>query len=172
MKRVLLSSLLVILAGCGVAPLEHSLDLGASQARLAVTSPGLIEPLKSFVALMYFNPDGAASCADLVDASLLDLDTRAPIASQVISLEGDGKSDEHAFGNVGESGPHSFLLLGSLKPKGLLKFEVEGPDGEPTSSNALVEGQGSVIAIGCEEVDVRQYQRFDVPISLFPAGLR
>lgn len=161
------------LSACAAPPpRDLALDLGVGEARLALTDPTLLEPLKSFVALMYWNPDGLNACADLVDEDLAQLDARGPLASQVVALEGENGSDEHAFGNVAESGVHSFLLLGSLKPKGLLKFEVDGESGEASSSNPLVEGRGSVIAVGCEEVDVRQYQRFDVPISLFPAGLR
>lgn len=156
--------------GCSPpSPREIAIDLGAGEARLALTDPALLEPLKSFVALMYWNPDGLNACADLVDEDLAALDARGPLASQVVALEGEAGSDAHAFGNVAEGGVHSFLLLGSLKPKGLLKFELEGG---AQRSNPLVEGEGSVIAVGCEEVDVRQYQRFDVPISLFPAGLR
>lgn len=174
MKRALLALAMGLsLFGCGApAPRTLELDLGVGTARLALTDPALVRPLKSFVALMYFNPDGLNACADLVDADLAELRDRGPLASQVVALEGEGKSGEHAFGNVGESGVHSFLLLGSLKPKGLLKFALEGENGEPQSSDPLVECAGSVIAVGCEEVDVRQYQRFDVPISLFPAGLR
>lgn len=172
-RAFVLVALLLSLTGCGApAPRTVELDLGVGQARLALTDPALLAPLKSFVALMYFNPDGLNACADLVDADLAALHERGPLATQVVALEGESGSDEHAFGNVAESGVHSFLLLGSLKPKGLLKFEVEGGNGTAASSNPLIEGSGSVIAVGCEEVDVRQYQRFDVPISLFPAGLR
>lgn len=171
-RRFVVVALFLAAPACERAPRYLDVDLGAGETRLALTDPALLDPLKSFVALMYFNPDGLNSCADLVDASLSDLDARKPLASQVVALEGENGSDEHAFGNVGESGVHSFLLLGSLKPKGLLRFEEEDANGEPTSSNPLVEAEGSVIAIGCEEVDVRQYQRFDVAISLFPAGLR
>ncbi len=164
---------LLVAGGCvQPAPRYLDVDLGPGQARLAISDPALLEPLKSFIALMYWNPDGLNACADLVDTSLQDLEARGPLASQVVSLEGDDSSDEHAFGNVGESGVHSFLLLGSLKPKGLLRFQVDDGSGATVSSNPLVEGHASVIAVGCEEVDVRQFQRFDVPISLFPAGLR
>lgn len=167
-RRLMVVVTLALLApSCTPPPRTLDVDLGVGQAKLAITDATLLEPLKSFVALMYYNPDGLNACADLVDAPLADLDARGPLASQVVALEGENGSDEHAFGNVGASGVHSFLLLGSLKPKGLLKFEVTGG-----SSNPLEEGIGSVIAVGCEEVFVRQYQRFDVAISLFPAGLR
>lgn len=173
MKRALAAlALPLALVACDApAPRPLELDLGVGTTRLALTDPALVAPLQSFIALMYFNPDGLNACADLVDASLEELKERGPLASQVVALEGEGSSDQHAFGNVGENGVHSFLLLGSRKPKGHLRFPIEGANGVETS-DPLVEGAGSVIAIGCEEVDVRQYQRFDVPISLFPAGLR
>lgn len=160
MKRLLaLTALALGLATSCEAPTLHEIDLGAGTLRLPLTDPALVGELGSVITLMYLNLGGMNPCADLVDASVDQLAERGPSARQAIDLS---SSSHHAFGNIGAGGDYSFLLLGSTKPHGAIASQ---PD-------LLAAARGSVVAMGCEEVYVRQNYRFDVPITLFPAGLR
>jgi hypothetical protein len=135
------------------------IDVGAGTLRLPLTDPALLERVPSLITLMYLNLEGINPCAELVDASVAELVARSPSARQVIDL---GATSRHAFGNIGAGGAYSFVLLGSTKP----------PEALVNQTDVLAAASGSVVAVGCEEVFVRQHHRFDVPITLFPAGLR
>lgn len=147
----------LLTTGC-LAPIElHD----GSQVQLAVTDPEIVDELESLIAVMYFDPNGANACADLVDDDLDGLVERGPRANQAVPARpGEDGGGEHAFGNVGAGGPHSFLLLGSVRPVAELGREP------------LANARGSVIAVGCEELEVLQNRRYDLPVTLFPAGLR
>lgn len=158
LRTALLGGLVAVVGGC-LSPI--TLEDG-SQVELAVTDPELAAELESLVAVMYFNPGGDNGCAALLDEDLDALHARQPRANQAFPArpeeEGGGT---HTFGNVGASGDYSFLLLGSVRPRAALSGDAP-----------LLAARGSVVAAGCEELQVLQNHRYDLPLTLFPAGLR
>lgn len=156
LPRVLLACLFACLGGC-LAPIELEDGGGVS---LAVTDPGLLEEIETLVVVLYYNQTGAYPCAELIDETPEALAARAtdaqPVAAQEVAAKGPG----HVFGNISASGDYSFLVLGST-----LSTSRFGP--EP-----LAAASGNVVAVGCEELRVLQRERYDLALTLFPAGLR
>ncbi|MFZ9886237.1 MAG: hypothetical protein ACO3JL_01940 [Myxococcota bacterium] len=163
MTRVL-SLCLGLLALVSCAEASPGVVLPVGQARLAVTSPGLLAPIASFLVVLFGNGDGEHPCEALVEEGPSALRQRGPLALQVLGVEGEALLSEHTFGQIDPDTPHSVVLLGSLHSREQLQADV--------SLDPLQAAQGSVIAIGCEEFDAAAYQRLDIPITLFPAGQR
>jgi hypothetical protein len=151
---------LALVGLCACQP-STRVELVGGTAELAATAPELIDEMQSVVAVVFYNFGGENACAELVDAPLDDIAAREPFARQAVPLE-DTVGLGHTFGNIGASGDYSFLLLGSFRETGAL---LAGAD-------PILAARGSVIAIGCEEQRVLQNYRYDLPITLFPAGVR
>lgn len=161
---VALSLSLVGLCACE-APLVET-DLG--RLELGLTNPTLLEEVNTLVALMFANEGGNASCAALVNATPNALKAREPAAVQALSKDEPacrGTGGAHTFGRVDPAGPYTFVLLGSVRPF----CEIETEDAEVSALDAV---RGTVIAVGCEELEVQWNERYDIQLALFPAGLR
>lgn len=148
-----------------VAPLFACLSpielADGSALELSVTDPALLDEIRSLVAVMYFNPNEQNPCRLLLAEDLSSLAARDPLASQAFDAHpAEDDAAGHTFGNVGASGPYTFLLLGSTRSRA----ELAAPP--------LASAMGSVIAMGCEEIEVLQGSRYDLRLTLFPVGLK
>lgn len=162
-----LGVLLTVVLGAGCAPEAPVLDLhDGSRLRLAMTDPGLASRVGTYIAAMFLVGEGEAArgCRALLDYSLEELEDhrrQQPLSAAAQAFQVNEAIDAHAFGAVHFDGLHAFLVLGSLRP-----------DIERTEPMPLREAQGTVIAMGCREIEVSPGDRFDLDVVLFPAGLR
>jgi len=161
-----LTALVLSTAAC--APAAPSVTVGDfAEVELALTDPGLLGEIETFVAVNYFVPAGSR-CADLLELDTSSLDdisrTQEPIsgAMAVPARDAEGAVGRHGFGGIYAPGEYSFMLLGSTKP-----FTSYTERGRP-----LEEAAGTVIAMGCRDVMVLNDERQDLRLNLFPAGVR
>lgn len=157
MKARWLSLLVAACCSCGAPPPGFALVDGET-ATLAATDPQLVDALQSLTFLFFNDADGDNGCAALVEQDAAGLNARNPVSHQGINVE---DRQEHAFGAIQGEGRRSFVVLGSVRALSA----AEQADPLPVLG-------GSVVAIGCRELDVVEGQRFHLPVVLFPAGLR
>jgi hypothetical protein len=174
-----------VLGACRPPAAALTIDVAETgEATLAITDEALLGEVDTLLALMYFNHEGANSCSALVDESVQALTGRGPLARQALATTGPDATLDHSFGNIGASGEHSFLLLGSFRPSRDFRGGASCSVNTDCASGSCVRSvcaraddplelaAGNVVAVGCEEFFVVQNFRAELPIRLFPTGLR
>lgn len=161
-----------VLTGCERP--EYTLDLGDAQATLALTDATLAESIQTFLVAKLVATPSVATCADLVDLRVGEIHRlvteRQPITGAVAAFRLDRRTG-YGFGKVEPPGVWSFLMLGSTKE---LYVGVDvAPEGTIDPREPILpQVEGTVNAIGCRQLDVEDDGRYDLNVTLFPAGLR
>lgn len=148
--------IVLLLAACGPPP--STVEVDGETAEIAATDPALLETIRSLSFLFFDDAEEENGCGTLVDLDAVQLDARGPVSHQGINVS---DRTEHAFGAITGPGRRAFMILGSVRPLAM----AEQADPLPLLP-------GTIVAIGCRELDVVEGTRFNVPIVLFPAGLR
>jgi hypothetical protein len=146
---VVVGGLLAGTAGC----MGGALD-GTS---LTATDQALFDEAATLV----FSFSSDAKCADLVNADPKGIGDQlqgAPL--QLVDLERE-PSDSYTFGKVPPNEDIAYLVLLSSRSKTEL--------GDHAQFSSL---KGSVFAIGCRDFNAASGTRHDLPITVFPSGLR
>lgn len=144
--------LTALAAGCQGAVLE-----GDGPLTLAAVDPELLENAR----LLAFSFSTTTACAELVDRSpggigeALD-DEDAPL--QAVKV---GDATSHVFGDVPAGVPVAFLVLASAADRDALGARIDFAD-----------LSGSVFGVACRDYRAEGGTRHDLPLTLFPVGLR
>lgn len=129
----------------------------SSPIAVGAIDPTLLQAVKTFV----FSFSTAKSCEDLVNLSPAELE-RALAAEnpplQVVVPGVDGS--EHVFGKVIPNQPTAYFALASIA--NLSRQELAG----------FAALKGTVIAFGCRDLAATPGARQDLPLTLFPVGIR
>lgn len=138
-------------------PLVGSCDAdldGESPVVLSAFDPELLVEAGTFV----FSFSKTRTCADIVDRAPDEIaELLAAEDAPVQAL--DPSVGEHVFGKVTPDVPIAYFVLASTTS------EI----GERVELAAL---KGTVLAVGCRDLSVKSGTRQDLPITLFPVGLR
>ncbi len=149
---LVVTALLPAAGGCRGAVLG-----GDGPMTLAAVDPDLLETAR----LLVFSFSATRTCSELVD--LPPNGIGEALAGENVPLQPvDNDGDvSHVFGDVPPSTPIAFLVLASSKDRGEL--------GQPF---ALADLSGSVFAMACRDYQATAGARTDLPMTLFPVGLR
>jgi hypothetical protein len=146
-----LASLVVVLGACAPGGVDAN-----SPVILGAIDPALVQKAKTLV----FSFSNTQTCADLVDLSptqigdvLREVEENAPL--QIL----DPTTEEHVFGKVTPDVPIAYFVLASVKTD----------FGQRVSFENLA---GTVFAMGCRDFTAPSGTRHDLPLTLFPIGLR
>lgn len=149
-----LSASVVVAAVAGSSCAPGAVDAD-SPVLLGAMDPELVEKAKTLV----FSFSSTQSCADLVDLSpaqigdlLVDAEENAPL--QIL----DPASEEHVFGKVQPNVPIAYFVLASVSDFG--------------QRVAFEDLSGTVFAMACRDFAAPSGTRHDLPLTLFPIGLR
>jgi hypothetical protein len=153
------SSLAFVLAllGASSACMPGWVDANSnSPVILGAVDPSLVQKAKTLV----FSFSNTQTCADLVDLSpaqigalLEGADENAPL--QIL----EPSTEEHVFGKVDPNIPIAYFVLASVKTD----------FGQRVAFEDL---SGTVFAMGCRDFAAPSGTRHDLPLTLFPVGLR
>ena len=148
---------LVVASQIACAP-QADFDVGDSRISLSAVDPTLVPSTKLFV----FSFSTTRTCADLMDLDPAAIGAeveaeRAPLQP----LEPGGDAVEHVFGNVAPNVPIAFFVLSSSTSRGDLGQRIDFAD-----------LNGSVFAMACKDFNAPSGTRSDLPMTLFPVGLR
>jgi hypothetical protein len=163
---------LLVAATVGCTPTAPTLDLDNGQLRLAMTEPDLVTAINTWVAAIYHVDDDGPGCHDLIDMVPSELERerqRQPssAAAAAFTLADDRSGID--FGRVEPAGARALVMLGSTRELG----DQTVGDGElDPSQQILPQLTGSIVAIGCRELQIESDRRFAADVVLFPAGLR
>lgn len=128
----------------------------SSPVLLGALDPDLLVNARSLV----FTFSTTQTCADLVDLSPAEMGSALEDAQENAPLQRlDASASEHVFGKVDPDVPIAYFVLASVRA------ELDPQDG----LSALT---GSVFAFGCRDFLAPSGSRHDLPITLFPIGLR
>lgn len=142
--------LAVLVGGAGCGP---RIDAN-NPVSLSAFDPELLVDTKTFV----FSFSTTKTCADLMDLAPDALDDALASEQAPLQLLAPGV-DEHVFGKVTPDVPIAYFVLASAK-------------GDLGQLVQLRDFKGTVFAMGCRDLTVRSGTRQDLPITLFPVGLR
>ena len=148
--RILLSvAVLVATASCGGGVFDAD-----SPVALGAIDPDLITNAQALI----FSFSTTKTCKDLVDLGPEEIGTLlAPEGAPLQILPPD--SVDHVFGKVPPDKPIAYFVLASSRAN--LNQRVE-----------FAQFKGSVFAVGCRDFSAPSGTRHDLPITLFPVGLR
>ncbi len=131
-------------------------DANSNVTTLAAIDPDLVLKAKTLV----FSFSNTQTCADLVDLSpaqigalLVGADENAPL--QIL----EPTTEEHVFGKVDPDIPIAYFVLSSVKT-------------DVGQRVAFEDLSGTVFAMGCRDFNAPSGTRHDLPLTLFPVGLR
>lgn len=153
MRRALLVAIAVVgLGGCRGAVVG-----GDGPLTLAAVDPALLENAR----LLVFSFSTTRACADLVDRSPSGMG--ALLEGEDVPLQAVEPEDEvnHVFGDVPPDAPVAFLVLASSAARDELDQRIE-----------LADLTGTVFGVGCRDYRAVAGSRVDLPLTLFPVGLR
>lgn len=150
MRAVVLALFTSALAcACGGAFVDGDMPVS-----LAAQDATLVQSTRTFI----FSFSQTKTCADLVDLGPNEIaDTLAPEGAPLQIL--DPALNEHVFGKVPPDVPIAYFVLASstTSPNPRVQFGDFG---------------NSVFAIGCRDFSAPSGTRHDLPLTLFPLGLR
>lgn len=128
----------------------------SSPVVLAAIDPDLVLKAKTLV----FSFSRTQTCADLVDLSPAQIGALLEEAEENAPLQILGPTtDEHVFGKVEPDVPIAYFVLSSVKTD----------FGQRVAFEDLA---GTVFAMGCRDFAAPSGTRHDLPLTLFPVGLR
>lgn len=143
---------LLSLGGCRGAVMA-----GDGPMTLAAVDPDLLESAR--VLLFFFT--ASKTCADLVElspAGMGDLLAGEDFSQQAVENDDDV---HHVFGDVPADSPVAFMVLASSASRDQLGQRIE-----------LADLSGTVFALACRDHLATGGTRVDLPLTLFPVGLR
>ncbi len=173
MKRALPSlftATLIALGGC--TPTAPTLDLEQGQLRLAMTEPDLVTAINTWIAAVYYVDEAGPGCPELIDMVPAELELereRQPSTAAAAPFTLSEDRDAVDFGRIEPAGVRALVMLGSTRVLG--DQTVAAGELDP-AAQILPQLTGSVVAIGCRELDIEPDRRFSADVVLFPAGLR
>lgn len=142
---------------------------GVGGMRLAIVDPALLLESQALV----FTFSQTRTCADLINLSPAAIGAalaqeeglavqKLPLVAGFGDVDRDGIGDDravaHTFGEVPPNVSAAFLVLAVTQ--------------EPPDDFAFADLAGTSIAIGCRDLVPRPGKRHDLPLALFPSGLR
>lgn len=150
MRALIISASLALLAGCsGVIE-------GSSPVLLAALDPDLLREADTLL----FSFSKTQTCSDLVDRSPAEISALLEDAEENAPLQPiEPTAPEHVFGRVEPNVPTAYFVLASAKTD-------LGP------RLAFADFTNTVFAFGCRDFAAPSGTRHDLPITLFPIGLR
>lgn len=147
-----LLALMSVLGGCRGAVLG-----GDGPMTLAAIDPELLETAR----LLVFSFSTTTGCADLVDMAPSEIgEALAGEEAPLQPVENAGEVS-HVFGDVPPGQPVAFLVLASAAERDDLGQRIDFAD-----------LSGTVIAMACRDYQAEGGTRYDLPMTLFPVGLR
>ncbi len=123
---------------------------------LAAVEPALLESAR----LLMFSFTTASACGDLVDLSPAAIGEALPEDAPRQAVDHDGDVS-HVFGDVPADTPVAFLVLASAASREELDERIDFAD-----------LGGTVFALACRDYRATGGTRVDLPLTLFPVGLR
>ncbi|HEY4221708.1 MAG TPA: hypothetical protein VGO62_10200 [Myxococcota bacterium] len=154
MRALAAASVLAIALALSASCAGAVLDSGDGSSSLAATDPALIENARSLI----FSFSTKKTCADLVDLGPAEI--AAALASEAAPSQIIAPTEEfHVFGKVPPNTPIAYFVLASSSPK-------------PAAPVGLETFRGSVFAMGCRDFNAPSGTRHDLPLTMFPVGLR
>lgn len=150
LRSLAASSLLALAASCAGA-----VD-ASSPVVLAALDPTLLSGARTLV----FSFSKTQTCADIVDLSPAEIGDVLEAAPENAPLQLlDPSTVEHVFGKVDPGVPIAYFVFASTKTD----FDQRVAFGDLA---------GTVFAMGCRDFTAPSGTRFDLPLTLFPVGLR
>lgn len=143
---------LVAVAGC-----QGAIRSGDGPLSLAAVDPDLLENARTLV----FSFSSTRSCGELVDrspAAIGEALSGENVPLQPVDNDGDVS---HVFGDVPADVPVAFLVLASAASRDEIGQRIE-----------LADLSGTVFALACRDHRATGGTRVDLPLTLFPVGLR
>lgn len=160
------------LAAPGCTPTAPTLDLEQGELRLAMTEPDLVTAISTWIAAVYYVDDEGPGCTELIDMTPAELELarqRQPTTAAAAPFTLTDDRNAVDFGRVEPAGVRALVMLGSTLPLG----DQTVADGElDPAAQILPQLTGSVVGIGCRELQIDPDRRFSADVVLFPAGLR
>ena len=147
-----LGLLTTLAVGCQGAVLE-----GDGPLTLAAVDPELLENAR----LLAFSFSTATSCAELVDRSPRAIGEVLAGESAPLQVVEVGDATSHVFGDVPAGVPVAFLALASAAERDARGARLD-----------LADLGGSVFGGACRDYRAEGGTRHDLPLTLFPVGLR
>ena len=146
---------LVLACSAPLASCVGAVD-ASSPVLLGALDPTLLAGARSLV----FSFSQTQTCADLVDRSPAQIGEALAAAEENAPLQIlDATSDEHVFGKVDPDVPTAYFVLASTRSD----FDQRV---------AFDDLAGTVFAVGCRDFAAPSGTRHDLPLTLFPVGLR
>lgn len=141
-----------LLGGCVGGVLE-----GQGPVTLAAVDPSLLETAQ----LLVFSFSTTQPCEELVD--LAPAEIGAALADENAPLQPleNRQGTSHVFGDVPAGVPLAFFVLASAATRGELGQRIDFAD-----------LGGTVFAMACRDFEAAGGTRNDLPLTLFPVGLR
>ena len=144
------SAVVALLMSCG-----GGVDV-SSPVLLGALDPDLLAKARTLV----FSFSKTQQCAELVDLSPAQIGDLLEAAAENAPLQIlDPTTTEHVFGKVDPNVPIAYFVLASVRTD----------FGQRVAFSDLA---GSVFAMGCRDFSAPSGTRHDLPLSLFPIGLR
>jgi len=145
-------------AGVGVGCMPAA-EFTANDSRISLgaVDPSLVESTKLFV----FSFSTTRTCADLINLDPGQIGGEVEAERAPLQPLEPGGEIEHVFGNVAPNVPIAFFVLSSSTERGDLGQRIEFAD-----------LNGSVFAMACRDFNAPSGTRSDLPMTLFPVGLR
>jgi len=152
------SAVVVVAAACVVASASASGCVGVVDADSPVSLGALDPDLIANAQTLIFSFSTTKTCKDIVDKSPTEIQSLlAPEGAPLQILT--PQQDEHVFGKVPPDVPIAYFVLASSSQSTNQRVEFE-------------QFQGSVFAVGCRDFSAPSGTRHDLPLTLFPTGLR
>jgi hypothetical protein len=148
---------LVALSTSATVACGGGIEGGAGPRALAAVDPGLLAEARLFV----FSFARGSSCADLVDRSPSEIGDALSGEDAPLQPVENGDEVSHAFGDVPTDAPVAFFVLASSAARDELGQRVDFAD-----------LSGTVFGIACRDYQPTSGARVDLPMTLFPVGLR
>lgn len=147
---------LVLIAAAASAACQPGAVDANSPVVLGAVDPDLVAKARTLV----FSFSNTQTCADLVDLSPSEIGEVLEAAQENAPLQIlDPTTEEHVFGKVDPNIPIAYFVLASVRTD----------FGQRVAFSDL---SGSVFAMGCRDFAAPSGTRHDLPLTLFPIGLR
>ena len=153
------SAVLLVVAAelCLLGSCRGAVQSGDGPLTLAAVDPDLLETAR----LLVFSFSTTMTCGVLVDRSPSGIgDVLADEDVPLQPVENDGDVS-HVFGDVPANTPVAFLVLASSVDRSELGQRIDFAD-----------LSGTVFAVACRDYQAIAGTRADLPMTLFPVGLR
>jgi hypothetical protein len=137
---------------CACGPI---VDVAGEPLALASTDPGLLDAAGTLA----FTFTTGQTCVQVLASTPSQIATaqQADAPLQVVRVRDDAEVVQHTFGQVASNTDSAFVVLAST---------LEAPP------QNLAEFEDTVFAMGCRDFSSEPGKKQDLPLAIFPAGLR